>query len=111
MNFPSISGKPLADPFRRTIQIMQRQASQKYIDPQEFDDGGKPRGIVPHGFRSTFKTYMSERTQFDTMAIERCMQHTPQNPLDKNDMRSSMLEIRLQAMNEWSDYCATLLES
>ena len=109
--FPSVSGKPLADPFRRTIQIMQRQASQKYIDPQEFDDGGKPRGIVPHGFRSTFKTYMSERTQFDTMAIERCMQHTPQNPLDKNYMRSSMLEIRLQAMNEWSGYCATLLES
>ena len=105
--FPSKKGMPLSDPFRRTIQIMQCQVDRKYLDPQEFDDAGNPRGIVPHGFRATFKTYMSERSRFDTMAIERCMQHKPQNPLDKNYMRSSMLEIRLEAMNEWAAFCTT----
>ena len=44
---------------------------------------------------------MEERTSFDSMVIERCMQHKPLNPLDKSYMRTSMLEARLAAMNAW----------
>jgi len=103
--FPSDKGQPQADPCRVMIRNMQAQVERKYVDPTELHANGEPRGITPHGFRSTFKTFMEERTNFDSMVIERCMQHKPLNPLDKNYMRTSMLQARLEAMNVWAGWC------
>ena len=103
--FPSYMGKPWADPCRSQLKNMQKQVEKPYVDPMLLDAERKPRRIVPHGFRATFKTYMEDKTEWKSMVIERCMQHAPENKLDLNYYRSTAFEQRLEAMNQWANWC------
>jgi integrase len=57
-----------------------------------------------HGFRSTFRDYIGEETQLDTIAAEHCLAHKVGDVTERAYARSDMLEKRSSMMNVWANH-------
>jgi integrase len=62
---------------------------------------------VPHGFRSTFRDWASERTNFANETVELALAHTIKNQTESAYRRGDQLEKRRRLMQAWSDFVAT----
>jgi len=60
--------------------------------------------ITVHGFRSTFKTWCDEETNFSNQAVEFCVAHVPGDEAEKAYRRGSMLAKRKQIMEAWAAF-------
>ena len=60
---------------------------------------------VPHGFRSTFRDWASERTAFPSDVAEMALAHAIGNKVEAAYRRGDLLEKRRQMMEEWSLFC------
>jgi integrase len=60
---------------------------------------------VPHGFRSTFRDWVSEATEFDGEVAEMALAHTISNKVEAAYRRGNLLEKRKRLMNAWADFC------
>ncbi len=61
---------------------------------------------VPHGFRSSFRDWVSEETDFDRDVAEMALAHTIANPVEAAYRRGKLLQKRRKLMNLWAEYCA-----
>lgn len=61
--------------------------------------------ITVHGFRSTFKDWASETTDFADDLSETALAHTIRDKAKAAYKRGSMLEKRRRLMKAWADYC------
>jgi len=61
---------------------------------------------VPHGFRSSFRTWAGETTNVPSEVIEAALAHTLKNATEAAYMRGDLLKKRRGLMQTWSDYCA-----
>jgi integrase len=59
---------------------------------------------VPHGFRSTFRTWASEHTQFPREVCEMALAHTLNDKVEAAYNRGDLLEKRRLLMNEWDAF-------
>ena len=80
--------------------------------------GGKPSGLtrlpkllqnqeiaaVPHGFRSSFRDWASERTNHPREVIEAALAHMVRNKVEAAYARSDLFERRRHLMDDWADY-------
>ena len=57
-----------------------------------------------HGFRSTFRDYIGEETQLDTIAAEHCLAHKVGDVTERAYARGDMLEKRFSMMNVWANH-------
>jgi integrase len=73
----------------------------KWTDPQQ---GG--REIVPHGFRSTFKDWCVEETEYPNEMSEMALAHTVPDKVERAYRRGSMREKRRTLMDDWAVFCA-----
>jgi integrase len=62
--------------------------------------------ITVHGFRSTFKTWCDEETNFSNQAVEFCVAHVPGDEAEKAYRRRSMLAKRKQIMEGWAAFAS-----
>jgi len=60
---------------------------------------------VPHGFRSSFRDWVGEYTQFPRELAELSLAHSVGNAVERAYRRRDALERRRQLMQAWSDYC------
>lgn len=60
---------------------------------------------VPHGFRSSFRDWVSEETDFDRDVAEMALAHTIANPVEAAYRRGKLLQKRRKLMNLWAEYC------
>ena len=60
--------------------------------------------ITVHGFRSTFRTWCDEETNFSNQAVEFCIAHIPGDEAEKAYRRRSMLAKRKQIMKAWAAF-------
>ncbi|MDE0404712.1 MAG: tyrosine-type recombinase/integrase [Nitrospira sp.] len=67
-------------------------------------DVGLGEKTVPHGFRSSFRTWAGEQTNTPTPVIELCLAHSVGNAIEKAYARSDLLSKRRTLMQRWSDY-------
>lgn len=58
-----------------------------------------------HGFRSTFRDWASETTNFSREVTEMAMAHTIENDTEAAYRRGDLLEKRRALMSVWADYC------
>lgn len=86
--FPSPRGKVLSD---NTLSKLLR-------------DLGVP--AVPHGFRSTFRDWASERTSTSHAVMEAALAHVIPNAVEAAYARSDLLESRRRLMQSWSAFVA-----
>ena len=72
-------------------------------------DMGVP--AVPHGFRSTFKDWSSECTNYPSEMSEMALAHAVADPVEAAYRRGDMLERRRQMMDDWASFCERKWES
>jgi len=62
-------------------------------------------GVTVHGFRSTFRDWAGDETDFPRELIEECLQHSVGNAVERAYRRRSSLEKRREIMTAWASYC------
>jgi len=106
----------------RTLSLV-KQASNSRIGPLVFPNPKSNRefsynaprvtlrklnqyNVTTHGFRSTFKTWALEKTNFPTQSIEFALAHETKNAVEGAYIRGDrMLEKRRIVMKSWEEYC------
>jgi integrase len=58
-----------------------------------------------HGFRSTFRDWAAERTNFPREVVEMCLAHSLGNAVEAAYLRSDMIEKRRALMTAWEAFC------
>jgi integrase len=87
------AGKPLSD--MGMLMLLRRM--------------GRGDDLTVHGFRSTFRTWAAELTNFPREVIEAALAHTIGNKVEAAYQRGDMFEKRRRLMDAWASYCATAL--
>ena len=104
---------------QRSLNLLQIAQS---IDPESqylFSRSGKPLsnmamlmmvrrmkiGLTVHGFRSTFRDWVSEETDHSPEVAEMALAHTIGNKVEKAYRRGNLLERRRRLMQDWESYC------
>ena len=86
--FPgTVRGKPLSD---MTLTKVLRDMGQDW---------------TAHGFRSSFRDWVSEETTFDGTVAEAALAHAIENKVEAAYRRGNLLEKRRALMAAWGDYC------
>ncbi len=60
---------------------------------------------VPHGFRSTFRNWVAECTEYPGELAEQALAHTLESKVEAAYFRSDVLERRRSLMQDWADFC------
>jgi len=60
----------------------------------------------PHGFRTTFRTWCSEETDFPDKHVEKCLAHTVGSKVQQAYERTEFLEQRQNIMERWGNFLA-----
>jgi integrase len=90
--FPSPRGKVISD--MTMNQVIRRMR----------EDGEVNLPAVPHGFRSTFKVWATEQTDYPSELTEICLMHKVGDAVYEAYQRSDMFEKRRGVMQSWSDF-------
>ncbi len=105
------------DVIRRALGY--REARSELVFPGQ--RGGKPLSdmtltkicrdmevpAVPHGFRSSFRDWVAEETDFDGDIAEMALAHAIGNKVEAAYRRGNLLEKRKALMEAWGQYCVT----
>lgn len=61
--------------------------------------------ITVHGFRSTFRDWAAETTEYPNELVEMALAHTIKNKAEAAYRRGNLLERRRALMDDWTSYC------
>jgi integrase len=61
--------------------------------------------VTPHGFRSSFRDWAGEQTNFPREVAEAALAHSVGNEVERAYRRGDALEKRRRLMNAWADFC------
>lgn len=61
---------------------------------------------VPHGFRSTFRDWAGERTDFPREVAEQALAHTLESKVEAAYRRGDSLDKRRKLMSDWAEFCS-----
>ena len=99
-NMGKTEGSDLVFPSPRKLAPLSDMAMSKLM--KEMEANG-----VPHGFRSTFRDWTIEHTNFSREITERAMAHTVGDKTEAAYLRSDVFEKRRKLMDMWAAYCTT----
>jgi integrase len=63
-------------------------------------------GYVPHGFRSTFRDWAAERTDFQNHIVEAALAHVISDKVEAAYRRGDLFDKRRRLMDAWAAFCA-----
>lgn len=85
--FPGRKGQPLSD--MSLLAVMRRMEVN----------------AVPHGFRSTFRDWVGEKTNYPSEVAEAALAHTLESKVEAAYRRGDALEKRREMMRDWAAFC------
>jgi integrase len=100
--FSGTKGQPLSD-MSLTAVIRRMNSDEKAL---WVDTDGK--GITVHGFRSSFRMWAAETTNFPREVAEHALAHQLPDAVERAYQRGSQFVKRAALMTEWSVYCDTV---
>ena len=62
-------------------------------------------GITSHGFRSTFRIWAAEQTNFQRETIEHALAHQLKDKAEASYQRGTLLPKRAELMKAWAGFC------
>jgi hypothetical protein len=65
----------------------------------------KIQGVTPHGFRSSFRDWCGNETNFSREIAEAALAHVVGDETERAYRRGDALERRRELMQAWADYC------
>ena len=110
---------PLSDAARAILEQMQAIRQDDFVFP-----GGKTKrpisnmamamtlrrmgrdDLTVHGFRSTFRDWAAERTDFPSEVAEMALAHAVGDKVEAAYRRGDLFQKRRQLMDAWSEFCA-----
>ena len=99
--FPSARGRMLSDgTLSAAIKRLNASDDDQWVDPA---DG---RQVVPHGFRSTFRDWCSENTNYPHEMAEMALAHAVGDKVEAAYRRGDLFEKRRRMMADWARYCS-----
>ncbi len=66
--------------------------------------------VTVHGFRSTFKDWAAERTNYANIVSEAALWHSVSDKVEAAYRRGDLFEKRRKLMTDWARYCATTMQ-
>ena len=100
--FPGQSGgKALST---MALLMLIRRLNEGEDGPTWTDESGRP--ITAHGFRSSFRDWVSEVTTFSGDVAEQCLAHTVGSAVERSYKRGDVLEPRRKILEAWARYAA-----
>ncbi|WP_180168601.1 site-specific integrase [Acinetobacter sp. YH01003] len=76
-----------------------------YIDPKQY------RVITTHGFRSTFRDWSADKTDYPREVCEHVLAHKLPDEVEAAYLRGAYLEKRKGLMNDWAKFCNAFSKS
>ncbi len=61
--------------------------------------------LTVHGFRSTFRDWAAERTNFPNEVVEMALAHVVSDKVEAAYRRGDLFDKRRRLMEAWADYC------
>lgn len=99
--FPAPRGGPLSD---MTLAAVIKRMNEGRAGVRWKDNEGRP--AVPHGFRSTFKDWCTERTNYPNELSELALAHQVPDKVEAAYRRGDMFEKRRRMMDAWAAFLA-----
>ncbi len=116
---------PLSPAALSIVQAMQEERATESNDGFVFPGGkrGRPLSdmalmavvkrlrrsdITVHGFRSSFRDWAAERTNYPREVAEMALGHTVGDRVEAAYRRGDLFEKRRKMMDAWADYCGTV---
>jgi integrase len=96
--------KPISD---MTLTAVIRRMNEGEAGVRWFDPHTGNAQVVPHGFRSTFRDWAAEETEFPNEMVEMALAHVVGNKVEAAYRRGNMFEKRRKLMDDWGTYCTT----
>ena len=104
---------------KRSLELLEISASQDPESEYFFSKNGKPLsnmamlmmvrrlslGITVHGFRSSFRDWVSEETEYSPELAEMALAHTIGNKVEAAYRRGNLIERRKRLMQHWEAFC------
>jgi len=105
----------------RSLEILEIAKAMDEDSNYLFSRNGKPlsnmampmllrrlnKNITVHGFRSTFRDWVSEETEYSPEVAEMALAHTIKNKVEAAYRRSDLLDRRRILMQHWLDFCSS----
>jgi integrase len=63
--------------------------------------------LTVHGFRSTFRDWGAERTNYPSEVVEMALAHSISNKVEKAYRRGDLFDKRRRLMDDWANFCGT----
>lgn len=111
---------PLADQVLGILSTLDRASVSKCVFPGNRKDMGLSnmamamlldrmgeKAITVHGFRSTFRDWAAETTNFPNEVVEMALAHTVSDKTEAAYRRGALFDKRRTLMTAWAEYCAT----
>lgn len=67
--------------------------------------------VTAHGFRSSFRDWAAEETDFPNFVVEKALAHAIDNKVEAAYRRGDLLKKRRELMDAWSAFCAGTTKS
>ena len=104
---------------KRSIEILETAKSLDHDSVYLFSKNGKNlsnmamlmmlrrirTGLTVHGFRSSFRDWVSEETEHSPEVAEMALAHSIGNKVEKAYRRGKLLERRRSLMQDWESFC------
>jgi len=107
---------PLSDRAVEIVRLMQSRRENDFVFPGR--NGGLSnmsllallrnmgRALTAHGFRSSFRDWAAEQTNFPNEVCEMALAHAVGDKVEAAYRRGDLFEKRRRLMQAWADYCA-----
>jgi integrase len=108
---------PLSDRARSIVAALPRIEGTHYVFPGarqgrplsrmamlELLRGLRP-GLTVHGFRSAFRDWAAEDTEFASEVVEMALAHTIESEVERAYRRGDLFQKRRALMDAWAAYC------
>jgi integrase len=97
--FKGMRGSELSDAtLNAVIARMNKGESPRWVDARD----GRP--VVQHGFRSTFRDWVAELTNYPNEVAEMALAHTIGSKVESAYRRGDLFEKRRNMMNDWAAF-------
>lgn len=109
---------PLSAPARRIVETMPHVRGNQHVFPGLKAGSGLSNmamltllrrmgraEVTAHGFRSTFRDWAAERTNYANHIVEAALAHTIESKTERAYRRTDLLDKRRRLMNDWAKYC------
>jgi integrase len=94
--------QPISD---MTITAVVRRMNASDAGVRWFDPRAGKVPVVPHGFRSTFRDWAAEETEFPNELVEMALAHAVGNKVEAAYRRGNLFERRRKLMDAWGIFC------